>query len=122
MFKNSNKSFKKGYQFNSFCESITYNDSDVSIEDSNLELKKNVSELRLSNNKLLKENKLNKMIISELRYDINNLKSNNLKLLKRLESNSEILFGRVLKIYLTGTFFFAFTIGSFTTFVFMKGL
>ena len=122
MFKNSNKSFKKGYQFNSFCESITYNDSDVSIEDSNLELKKIVSELRLSNNKLLKENKLNKMIISELRYDINNLKNNNLKLLKQLESNSEILFGRVLKIYLTGTFFFAFTIGSFSTFVLLKGL
>jgi len=122
MFRDSDKSIRKGYQFNSFCESFTYNDSDISREDSNQELKKNFSNLQLTYSKLLKENEINKIIISDLKSKLNIISNNNLKLTKKLELNSDLISVKVLKIYLTSTFFLALSVGSLSTFVLLKGL
>lgn len=122
MFLNSTKSFKMGNQFNSFCESLPCLDTDMYIEDPLIDYKKIISDLRYNNEKLSRENKINSIKIKNLNELIDELTKNNSSMSKLLDSKSDYFYQRILKIYLSGTFMFAFTVGSLSTLLIVKGL
>jgi len=122
MFLDSTRSFKKGYQFNSFCESLPCIDSDMSNEDPLIDYKKIISDLQYNNIRLVNENEINKSKIKNFEYIVDDLSKKNLSMSFDLYSKSDYFNEKTLKFYLTGTFMFAFTIGSLSTLLIVKCL
>ena len=122
MFLDSTRSFKKGYQFNSFCESLPCIDSDMSNEDPLIDYKKIISDLQYNNIRLVNENEINKSKIKNFEYFVDDLSKKNLSMSFDLYSKSDYFYEKTLKFYLTGTFMFAFTIGSLSTLLIVKCL